>query len=182
MSTIIHSFWGNDQTELSAGGRRIENDVKSLMYDTVTVLSSSLSNRVMPPKCLKEQHRRSFLAAAVRLYNQSSSLRKTCYLNCYWKPWHSAFGWLTLPWLINGWNKWSWKYYWVTGWSNLLRRAEEGPVTQPPKERVIQAVPYKKNGLWRRREGKQYRLTYMWWATFWLCVSVVSVWVYCVIV
>lgn len=37
------------------------------------------------------------------------------------------------------------------GWRHLLRRAEEGAITQPAEERVIQTVPYKEHGLWRSR-------------------------------
>lgn len=40
------------------------------------------------------------------------------------------------------------------GWRHLLRRAEEGAITQPTKERVIQTVPYKEDCLWRNRERR----------------------------
>lgn len=34
---------------------------------------------------------------------------------------------------------------------HLLRRAEEGAITQPAEERVVQAVPYEEHGLWSSR-------------------------------
>ncbi|XP_078264925.1 uncharacterized protein LOC144598602 [Rhinoraja longicauda] len=43
------------------------------MQDTVTALSSSFSDRLLHPKCVKERYRRSFLPAAVRLHNQHCS-------------------------------------------------------------------------------------------------------------
>lgn len=36
---------------------------------------------------------------------------------------------------------------------HLLRRAEEGAITQPAEERVIQAVPYEEHSLWSSRWG-----------------------------
>ena len=41
---------------------------------TLTALGSSFSNRLIHPKCVKERYRRSFLPAAVRLYNQHCSI------------------------------------------------------------------------------------------------------------
>ena len=43
------------------------------MQDTVTALSSPISDRLLHPKCKKERYHRSFLPAAVRLFNQHCS-------------------------------------------------------------------------------------------------------------
>ncbi|GAA6097714.1 glutamate receptor 1a [Tachysurus ichikawai] len=50
----------------------LENDSHPL-YETVSALSSSFSDRLLHPKYLKERYRRSFLPAAIRVYNQSCS-------------------------------------------------------------------------------------------------------------
>ena len=42
---------------------------------TVTALGSSFSNRLIHPKCVKERYHRSFLPAAVRLYNQHCAIQ-----------------------------------------------------------------------------------------------------------
>ncbi|KAI5103643.1 gastrula zinc finger protein XlCGF28.1-like [Silurus meridionalis] len=67
-------------TVQEVGERRMVTKLSSLLenashplYETVTSLSSSFSNRLIHPKCLKERYRRSFLPAAIRLYNQSCS-------------------------------------------------------------------------------------------------------------
>ena len=44
------------------------------LQDTFTALGSSFSDRLIHPKCVKERYRRSFLPAAVRLYNQHCSI------------------------------------------------------------------------------------------------------------
>ena len=43
------------------------------LQDTISALGSSFSNRLIHPKCVKERYHRSFLPAAVRLYNQHCS-------------------------------------------------------------------------------------------------------------
>ena len=43
------------------------------LQDTITALGSSFSDRLTHPKCAKERYHRSFLPAAVRLYNQHYS-------------------------------------------------------------------------------------------------------------
>ncbi|XP_078255788.1 uncharacterized protein LOC144593702 isoform X3 [Rhinoraja longicauda] len=50
----------------------LDNDTHP-MQDTVTALSSSFSDRLLHPKCVKERYRRSFLPAVVRLHNQHCS-------------------------------------------------------------------------------------------------------------
>ncbi|KAI5100278.1 hypothetical protein C0J45_9264 [Silurus meridionalis] len=45
------------------------------LYKTVSSLSSSFSDRLLHTKCLKERYRRSFLPAAIRLYNQRTRHR-----------------------------------------------------------------------------------------------------------
>ena len=45
------------------------DNVSHPMQDTITALSSSFSDRLLHPKCVKERFRRSFLPAAVRLFN-----------------------------------------------------------------------------------------------------------------
>ena len=62
------------------GSRRMITKLSSMMVneshpmqDTVTDLCSSISDRLLHPKCVKERYRRSFLPAAVRLYNQHCS-------------------------------------------------------------------------------------------------------------
>ncbi|CAM4584620.1 unnamed protein product [Leuciscus chuanchicus] len=67
-------------TVQEVGERRMVAKLSSLLqnashplYVTITSLSSSFSHRLIHPKCLKERYRRSFLPAAVRLYNQSCS-------------------------------------------------------------------------------------------------------------
>lgn len=59
------------------GDRRMMAKLSSLMdndshpmQDTITALSSSFSDRLLHPKCVKERYRRSFLPAAVRMYNK----------------------------------------------------------------------------------------------------------------
>ena len=44
------------------------------LQDTITALGSSFSNRLKHPECVKERYHRSFLPAAVRLYNQRCSI------------------------------------------------------------------------------------------------------------
>ena len=58
------------------GQRRMMAKLSSLMdnqshplQDTITALGSSFSNRLIHRKCLKQRYHRSFLPAAVRLYN-----------------------------------------------------------------------------------------------------------------
>ncbi|KAI5101598.1 C-C motif chemokine 3-like [Silurus meridionalis] len=67
-------------TVQEVGERRMVTKLSSLLqnashplYETVTSLSSSFSDRLLHPKCLKERYRRSLLPAAIRLYNQSCS-------------------------------------------------------------------------------------------------------------
>lgn len=67
-------------TVQEVGERRMVAKLSSLLknashplYETVTSLSSSFSDRLLHPKCLKERYRRSFLPAAIRLYNKSCS-------------------------------------------------------------------------------------------------------------
>ena len=62
------------------GERRVRAKLSSLMdsvshplKDTLTGLESSFSDRLLHPRCVKERYRRSFLPAAVRLYNQHLS-------------------------------------------------------------------------------------------------------------
>ena len=62
------------------GDRRMTTKLLSIMEDashplqeTVRSLGSSFSDRLLHPRCLKERYRRSFLPAAVRLYNQACS-------------------------------------------------------------------------------------------------------------
>lgn len=43
------------------------------LHETVGTLSSSFSGRLIHPRCKKERYRRSFIPAAVRLYNTSSA-------------------------------------------------------------------------------------------------------------
>ena len=61
------------------GDRRMTTKLLSIMEDashplqeTVRSLGSSFSDRLLHPRCLKERYRRSFLPAAVRLYNQAA--------------------------------------------------------------------------------------------------------------
>ncbi|KAI5098355.1 gastrula zinc finger protein XlCGF28.1-like [Silurus meridionalis] len=67
-------------TVQEVGERRMVAKLSSLLqnashhlYETVTSLSSSFSDRLLHAKCLKERYRRSFLPAAIRLYNKSCS-------------------------------------------------------------------------------------------------------------
>uniref|UniRef100_A0A8C6M681 Reverse transcriptase domain-containing protein n=1 Tax=Nothobranchius furzeri TaxID=105023 RepID=A0A8C6M681_NOTFU len=46
------------------------------MHVNVAELQSSFSDRLLHPRCMKERFRRSFLPAAVRLYNQNCSQKK----------------------------------------------------------------------------------------------------------
>lgn len=50
----------------------LENDTNPL-YEMVSALRSSFSDRLLHPECLREQYRHSFLPAAIRLYNRSCS-------------------------------------------------------------------------------------------------------------
>ena len=50
----------------------MENDSHPLQ-DSLTALESSFSDRLLHPKCVKERYRRSFIPAAVILYNQHCS-------------------------------------------------------------------------------------------------------------
>ena len=43
------------------------------LQHTLTALRSSVSDRMLHPKCVTERYRRSFLPAAVRLYNKNLS-------------------------------------------------------------------------------------------------------------
>ena len=59
------------------GDRRIVAKLSSMMddsshpmQDTLSALNSSFSDRLLHPRCDTETYRRSFLPAAVRLYNQ----------------------------------------------------------------------------------------------------------------
>ena len=61
------------------GDRRMAAKLSSLLdnvshplQDTLSSLCSSFSDRLLHPSCLTERYRRSFLPAAVRLYNQYS--------------------------------------------------------------------------------------------------------------
>lgn len=54
----------------------LENNSHPLQ-DTLTALESSFSDRLLHPKCVKERFRRSFLPAAVRLFNQQCSQQTT---------------------------------------------------------------------------------------------------------
>lgn len=65
---------------LEVGERRMVAKLSSLlenvfhpMYSSVSALSSSFCDRLLHPKCQKESYRRSFLPAAIRLYNQNCS-------------------------------------------------------------------------------------------------------------
>ena len=62
------------------GDRRMTAKLSSIMdnvshplHETVRALESSISNRLLHPRCAKERYRRSFLPSAVRLYNQFCS-------------------------------------------------------------------------------------------------------------
>ena len=79
--------WGNTgQTQIFnpmqvVGERGMMDELSSLLVqeshplqDTISALGSSFSNRLIHPKCVKERYRRSFLPAAVRLYNQHCSI------------------------------------------------------------------------------------------------------------
>ena len=59
------------------GERRMVAKLSSMMVkdshpmkDTISALESSFSDRLLHPKCVKERYRRSFLPAAVRVFNQ----------------------------------------------------------------------------------------------------------------
>ena len=59
------------------GDRRMVAKLSSLMdnsshpmWDTLAALNSSFSHRLIHPRCVRERYSRSFLPAAVRLYNQ----------------------------------------------------------------------------------------------------------------
>ena len=45
------------------------DNISHPMQDNIGALSSSFSDRLLHPKCVKERYRRSFLPAAVRLFN-----------------------------------------------------------------------------------------------------------------
>ena len=62
------------------GDRRIVAKLSSTMdnsshpmQDALSELNSSFSDRLLHPRCVTERYRRSFLPAAVRLYNQHCS-------------------------------------------------------------------------------------------------------------
>ena len=62
------------------GERRMTAKLSSMLENqshplqgTLTALQSSISDRLLHPRTVKERHRRSFLPAAVRLYNQQCS-------------------------------------------------------------------------------------------------------------
>lgn len=73
-------LWMSMDTVQEVGERRmvaklsplLENDSHPL-YESVSSLSSSFSERLLHPKCLKERYQRTFLPAAIRCYNQSCS-------------------------------------------------------------------------------------------------------------
>ena len=47
-------------------------NVSHPFQDTLSSLCSSFSDRMLHPRCLTERYRKSFLPAALRLYNQHS--------------------------------------------------------------------------------------------------------------
>ncbi|KAI3367035.1 hypothetical protein L3Q82_009669 [Scortum barcoo] len=49
------------------------NNTSHPLQDSLTALGSSFSERLLHPRCVKERYRRSFLPAAVRLYNKQNA-------------------------------------------------------------------------------------------------------------
>ncbi|KAI4878627.1 hypothetical protein NFI96_029045, partial [Prochilodus magdalenae] len=58
-----------DRRMLAKLASMLENDSHP-MHETLAALGSSFSDRLLHPECVEERYRRSFLPAAVRLYNQ----------------------------------------------------------------------------------------------------------------
>ena len=53
------------------------NNPSHPLHNTLDKLKSSFSNRFIQPRCTKERYRKSFLPTAIRLYNNSTSVRAT---------------------------------------------------------------------------------------------------------
>ena len=65
-----HSAAGGGQEGPGQTNIYVDHDCHPLQ-DTLSALESSFSDRLIHPHCVKERFRRSFLPAAVRLYNEN---------------------------------------------------------------------------------------------------------------
>ena len=70
------SFLVQSQCHHSCENMTMDN-ASHLLHKTLDKLKSSFSNRLVQPRCLKEQHRKLFLPGAIRLYSAHSKTNKS---------------------------------------------------------------------------------------------------------